>query len=146
MNTDTMKKRQHMQLRLHPERNFGDLNLNLDNVGEVGSRSVTWSPPPFVDADVDDTAKSNSCAPPSASPIGSPSVTTPTLTLPSPYYDRNPVIGFPKSPPPVLANVPLQNVYDGHEQNHYADNSKVKLFIQLPTGAFLYYCCCYRTT
>lgn len=86
------------------------------------------------------------------SPGGWPAeeLTTPTspsqLSLPSPYYDRNPVVGFPlhhqlrhygqhgaKSPVPVApATVPLANVqnvvYPGdqdHNDHHLANNTKV---------------------
>lgn len=131
MNTATMKKRQHMQLRLQPERNFDTLNLDGGGgSGETGTRSVTWSPP-FVD-DADDAVAAapdehiSDCSVGAPVPVSpSPSIATPTLSLPSPYYDRNPVVGFPKSPPPVLANVPLQNVYDGHD-HHLMDGSKVR--------------------
>jgi hypothetical protein len=73
------------------------------------------------------------------------------LQLPSPYYDRNPVISFPvhhhhhhrhhhrgtKSPPPPSTNatataIPLANVQnvayatgDQHHRDHYANSSKV---------------------
>lgn len=80
-------------------------------------------------------------------------VTTPPppspLQLPSPYYDRNPVIGFPvhhhhhhhhhhvpKSPTNATATVPLANVQnvayattgqDPQDRNdHYANSSKVR--------------------
>lgn len=88
-------------------------------------------------------------------------VTTPPppspLSLPSPYYDRNPVIGFPvhhhhhhhhhvpKSPPPITATVPLGNVqnvvyatsdHQDHSDLHHANSSKVS-FCELTF--FVYY-------
>jgi len=107
------------------------------------SSNVTGSPTEADDATVAATA---------ARP-GRPqdeAVTTPPppspLSLPSPYYDRNPVIGFPvhhhhhhhhhvpKSPPPITATVPLGNVqnvvhatgdHQDHNDLHHANSSKV---------------------
>lgn len=68
--------------------------------------------------------------------VGSPaaSVASP-LSLPSPYYDRNPVVAFPfhgpKSPPATVGSVPLANVqnvaYADQDpvDDHYAISSKV---------------------
>lgn len=108
--------------------------------------NVTGSPTEADDATVATTAARPGhpqdeavTTPPSPSP----------LSLPSPYYDRNPVIGFPvhhhhhhhhhhvpKSPPPITTTVPLGNVQNvvyatgdqqDHNDLHHANSSKVSL-------------------
>ncbi|KAL4126898.1 hypothetical protein QTP88_011098 [Uroleucon formosanum] len=105
--------------------------------------NVTGSPTEADDATVATTAARPGhpqdeavTTPPSPSP----------LSLPSPYYDRNPVIGFPvhhhhhhhhhhvpKSPPPITTTVPLGNVQNvvyatgdqqDHNDLHHANSSK----------------------
>ncbi|XP_015373412.1 PREDICTED: ubiquitin carboxyl-terminal hydrolase 36 [Diuraphis noxia] len=104
-------------------------------------QDLTSSPTEADDATVAANAARPGC--PQDEAVTTPPPPSP-LSLPSPYYDRNPVIGFPvyhhhhhhhhvpKSPPPITATVPLGNVqnvvYATGDQDHndllYANSSK----------------------
>lgn len=132
-----------------------------DTAGRYDRPHHLWGPPATgaglsdVPSDItgSPTEADDATAAASAARPGRPqdeAVTTPPppspLQLPSPYYDRNPVGGFPvhhhhhhhhhapKSPPPITATVPLGNVQNvvyatgdqqDHNDLHHANSSKV---------------------
>lgn len=170
-------KKQQMQLQLQPQRRHNRTGFEtlLDRAAAADETAVlpppgaSWSP---VDAgryrqhrchdhllpgpDSENTSSATAGNPSDGrnSPSTEPAVTTPPppspLSLPSPYYDRNPIIGFPlyqhhhasKSPTVATATfVPLTNVQnvvyadadhqDSHNDQHANNNSKVSLYTML---------------
>lgn len=159
-------KKQQMQLQLQqPQRRHDRTGFEalLDQPAPVAETSDRYDHshrhrrPPATGAGLSDAAPSGFTGSPTeaddatsaatAARPGRPqdeAVTTPPppspLSLPSPYYDRNP--GFPvhhhhhrhrhhhvpKTPPPITATVPLGNVqnvvYSTGDQDHNANNSK----------------------
>lgn len=172
-------KKQQMQLQLQPQRRHnrtGFETLLLQD--RTADESAAVSPPPGAPWSPADAGRyrhhrrhdhllqgpnsEDSATPPDGaghcSRSTEPAVTTPPppspLSLPSPYYDRNPIIGFPlhqhhhspKSPTTATAaaaaTIPLANVqnvvYTSTEQDlqgdHHANNSKVSVHLTQPIG------------
>lgn len=165
-------KKQQMQLQLQPQRRHNRTGFETlldrtaaDETAVSPPPGASWSP---VDAgryrhhhrhhdhqlpgpDTENDAPSANPSDGRRSPFTVPAVTTPPppspLSLPSPYYDRNPIIGFPlhqhhhapKSPTvtTAAAAVPLANVQnvvragadqDPHNDHYANNNSKVSLY------------------
>ncbi|XP_022169027.1 uncharacterized protein LOC111032870 isoform X2 [Myzus persicae] len=131
--TDTVGRYDHPHHRRGPPATGAGLSGVLSD--------LTGSPTEADDA----TASATAARPgrPQDEAVTTPPPPSPALSLPSPYYDRNPVIGFPvhhhhhhhhvpKSPPPITATVPLGNVQNvvhatgdqDYNDLHYANSSK----------------------